>query len=317
MSGVLDKIRKMKERAPVRGNFSSFRGIFHQWKDGDNTIRLVGEFLEVKTHYVSPNPKRGERGLCQAKSFQGNNRIPQTVNCLDWDIEKEEPKKTRTCPFCKLQAIARQALKENPTPDEKKFFDALKQSAYARTALKWQIVDRDDPFILKVDNGAEIKVPGLKIATLGIELWKDIEGIFNQCGFDLTDADEGIDLTITKSSGNKTTYSAKAVLIGRPPTVKVTPLTPEERGWEKHDLKAICGRQTALDMLLDSLHGDLRELIDLNSTDEEAPAASTKAEEHEAPAHAPAEGSEEDALGGEDEEDGLGGLAPMKSSKKK
>lgn len=319
MSGVLDKIRKMKEREPVRGGFTNFRGIFHAWKDADNLVRLVGEFIEVKTHFVSPNPKRGERGLCQAKAFQGNNRIPQTVNCLDWDVAKEEPTKLHTCPFCKLNAIAKQALKENPTADEKKFFDALKQSAYARTALKWHIIDRDDPFVLKLENGTEIKVPGLKIATLGLELWKDIEGIFNQCGFDISDLDEGIDICVTKTTAAKTAYAAKAVLFGRPPTVKVTPLSPEERAFERHDLKAICGKQTSLDALMDALHGDLRELLDLNSSDEAAvpeqePAAAAAAAAHRAPAVHDG-GDDADALAGE-EDDGLGGLAPMKGAKK-
>jgi hypothetical protein len=311
MSSVLDKIRRMKEREPVRTNFSSFRGIFHSWKDADNIVRLVGEMTEVHTHYVCPNPKRGERGLCQGKSFQGEGKIPATVNCLDWDIAKEEMKKDRTCPFCKLSALAKQALKENPNAEEKKFFEALKQASYARVALKWNIIDRDDPYIIKVDNGNEIKVPGLKIATVGKELWRDIEGVFNQCGFDITDTDEGIDICVTKGSGAKTTYAAKAVLFGKPLSVKVTPLTAEERSWDLHDLKTICGKQTAFDLLMDALHPDLRELLDLNSGEEEAAPATPPKSAGKIPRKMAEEEEQDDALGDEDE-DAIGGSSGVK-----
>jgi len=36
-------------------------------------------------------------------------------------------------------------------------------------------------------DGKEEKVKGYKIGSVGVELWKDIEGIFNQCGFDISD----------------------------------------------------------------------------------------------------------------------------------
>jgi hypothetical protein len=324
-AGLLEKIRKMKERTPERGNFPSFKGVFHQWKESDNIIRLVGDFLEVKTHFVSPNPKRGERGLCQAKAFQGNNRIPQTVNCLDWDIEKEEARPKKVCPFCMLNNIARLALKESPTPDEKKFFENLKQIAYARTALKWHLIDRDDPFVLRVENGNEIKVKGLKIGTVGTEAWKDIEGIFTQCGFDISDPEEGIDICVTKVSAAKTAYSAKAVLEGRPPTVKITPLTDEEKGWALYDLKAICGKQVDIDMLMDALHGDLRELLDLN-TDEAGkepaqepppappppPTRSSAAPARRAPPPPPVEEPADEDAGSGDPLDDDGGLGPVK-----
>jgi hypothetical protein len=264
---VLDKIRKMKERTPERGSFSSHKDIFHSFREGDNILRLVGEFLEVRTHFIAPVPKRNDRGLCQARAFQGNNHLPQLINCLNWDIQKEEarsPKDCR-CPVCKLNDIARKALKESPSVEEKKFFEALKASAYPRTGLKWHLIDRDNPFVLKVVDGREEKVKGHKIGTIGTDLWKDISGVFDQCGFDITDPKDGIDLCVTKKTeNNKTGYAGKAVLVGRPPTVKVTPLTDEELAYELYDLKAICGKQVDLDMLMDALHGDLREMLDVN-----------------------------------------------------
>ena len=69
MSGVLDKIRNLKQRRERegRGRFGRISGIFHNWSEGPNIIRLVDgdHFLEVKTHFVAPSPQRGDRGLCQ------------------------------------------------------------------------------------------------------------------------------------------------------------------------------------------------------------------------------------------------------------
>ena len=318
---VLDKIRKMKERAPERGSFSSHKDIFHSFKEGDNIIRLVGEFLEVRTHFIAPVQKRSDRGLCQAKAFQGNNRLPQLVNCLNWDITKEEARSAKDCrcPFCKLNDIARKALKEKPSAEEKKYFEGLKAAAYPRTGLKWHLIDRENPYVLKVVDGKEEKVKGLKIGTVGTELWKDIEGVFNQCGIDITDPKDGIDLCVTKTTGSKTSYAGKAVLVGKPPTVKVSPLTAEELAYELYDLKAICGKQTELDLLMDALHGDLRDMLDINTAD--APEAETPPEDAApvppppttvaAPVRrpVPAAAADDDVLGGDE-------LAGLPSKKK-
>jgi hypothetical protein len=161
-----------------------------------------------------------------------------------------------------------------------------------------------------VVDGKEEKVKGLKIGTIGTELWRDIEGVFTQCGIDITDPKEGIDLCVTKASANnKTGYAGKAVLVGKPPTVKVTPLTDEELAFEMYDLKAICGKQTELDLLMDALHGDLREMLDINIGD----VAADEAPPEDAPPVPPpstirrpvtVQADNDDVLGGE-ELDGL------------
>jgi len=263
---TLDKVRRLKERRPQAGGNGRIRGIFHGWKDGDNTIRLAGSFLEVRTHFIAPAPKRQDRGLCRADAFQGDNNIPQVVNCLDWDIEKEEPRSVKRCPICKLYEIARSVLKDNPTPEEKKFFDALRQSAVARTNLKWNIIDRDDPYVVLTDNGTEKRVLGFKVATVGMEAWKDIEGIFEQCNIDISDPVKGIDIKVTKgSNGTRVVYSAQAVLAGE--RLKITPFSAEEAAMPLHDLKVLCGKQIDPQRIVDSLHEDLMELYSVNSDD--------------------------------------------------
>ena len=276
---VLDKIARMKSRTSERISFASHRDIFHSFAEGDNIIRLVGEFLEVHTHFIAPVAKRNDRGLCQARFFQGDNRLPQTVNCINWNLDLEELKsfKDRRCPFCKLNEIARKAsreLRDSTDAEDKKereYFDALGKASYSRTGLKWHLIDRNSPWILKVVDGKEEKVKGLKIGTIGTELWKDINGIFDQCGFDITDDEDGIDICVTKTSGQKTSYAGKAVLFGKPLSVKVTPLTDEERAYDRYDLQAICGKQTDLQMMLDALHEDLKEVLDANGGEPSEP----------------------------------------------
>jgi hypothetical protein len=305
----------MKERKAEHGNWSSHRDIFLTFHDGDQEIRLVGEFLEVWTHYIAPAVKRGDRGLCQAKAFQGDKKIPVAINCLNWDIEHETflPEKDRHCPFCKLNDIARKTLKQKVNAEEKKFFEVLRQAAYPRQSLKWHLIDRENSYVLKVVDGKEEKVKGLKIGTISKDLWRDIEGVFDQCGIDLADPKDGIDLCITKTIVNgKTSYSGKAMLVGKPPTVKVTPLTPEELAFELYDLKAICGKMVDRDLLVDALHGDIREILELNASETEVPPE--QAPEDAQPVPPPpaatsstvrrpvrAEAAEDDVLGGDDD----------------
>jgi hypothetical protein len=211
---TLEKVRRLKARRPQNIG-SRMRGIFHQWHDADNVIRLAGQFVEVRTHFVAPAPKRQDRGLCRPDAFKGDNSIPQVVNCPDWDTAKEEAKPDKTCPLCKLAVIARAILKDTTiTAEEKKFFDALRQAASAKANLKWNIIDRDDPTILLVDEqGNEKKVLGYKIANIGMEAWNDIEGIFEQCGFDISDPVKGVDIKVIKGhNGKRVVYSAQKVL---------------------------------------------------------------------------------------------------------
>jgi hypothetical protein len=312
---VLDKVRKFKDTRPKNNSGGSMRGIFHDWKDGSNPIRLVGEFLEVRTHFIAPVAARKDRGLCMQEAFrtkgvqskEGEEYLPQVINCLDWDIEKETVKKEKTCPICRLYAIAKQGLREGPDAEEKKYFDELSRTAKPRTSLKWNIFDRLDPNVTVVENGSERKQKGLKIATIGMEAWGDIEGIFEQCGYDITDAVDGIDIDVKKEKGTqRAEYSACAAMGGRPPTIKVTPFDAEELEIvaQKHDLKQICGKQTSAEKIIDALHGDLRDLLDLNvdgeaeeeEAAEEAPAPAPRRQAPAAAAAEPEGDEDEDAL---------------------
>lgn len=265
--GVLDKVRKFKSTRPDGDGRTV--GIWHEWQDGENHIRLIGEFLKVKTHFLPPVKKRGERGLCQEEAFDkkaNKNAISMVVNCPDWDIDKEEDKDVKTCPVCKLWRIAMQALDEGPDEEEKKYFESLKDLARPREGFKWSIFDRDNPNVTHIDeNNNKTEKKGVKIATIGKEAWADICGIFEQCGFDITDAEEGVDIKVVKGhNGTRTSYSAQVVLEGK--GLKCTPFDEEELELIKNapDLKKFCGTQTDASAIKDALHSDYFEVLEMN-----------------------------------------------------
>ena len=323
--GVLDKVRKFKNSRPQFDGQSRTRGIFHDWQDGDNVIRLVGEFLEVRTHFIAPAPKRKERGLCNGEAFakENENRLPKVINCPDWDVEKEMEKDEKVCPICALHRIAKQALKEDPNSEEKEYFEGIASLTRQRQNLKWNVFDRENPNVTVIDEqGNETKQKGLKIATIGREAWKYIEGIFEQCGFDITDAEEGVDIKVVKGhNGSRTCYSAQVMLEGK--GLKVTPFDDEELEIvaRPHELKAICGKQTDPTAVRAALHGDYADVLELNSEDaDSAPASSPAASEEESANEeeaAAATAAAEDAApaaddGADDDEDALLGGSEKK-----
>jgi hypothetical protein len=259
---VMDKIKNIKRGGGFKKG--SVKGIFHQFKDGDNIIRLVGEFIQVKTHFIAGAPQRKDRGLCLQDSFEGDDRIPKVINCADWDVSTEKETKEKTCVICKLNALARSMSKNSKlSAEDKIFWDKLGLSAYARTSLKWNIFDRDDPYVVQNTDEGDKKILGLKISTIGMEAWKDIEKVFHQLQFDITDAEKGVDLCVNKGSNSaRVVYSANAVMDGI--KVKQTPFTEEELALvaEPHDLKKICGGIVDQQKIFNALHVDYRSYLE-------------------------------------------------------
>jgi hypothetical protein len=308
--GILDKIAKVQAARPSNNN-NKVTGIYYSWKEGTNRIRLAGDFLEVRTHFIAPSPKRKDRGLCFSAAFQGDEKIPQVVNCQNWDVESEHGKSEKTCPICKLNAVARAALTEAPGDEEKKFFEDLKSSTRPQTVYKWNIIDRDDPYVTASENGKDTQVLGYKIASIGREAFDDICGIMTQVGYDITDPDKGIDIEVIKDSkGARTTYSARAVLSGV--SLKVTPMTEEERKLELHDLKIRCGKQTPSEKIVASLHDDLRDILNLNLTEADGDDEEEALEKAISDVEAPVKKAKVVKMAGADDDDIMGGTNEKK-----
>lgn len=266
---VMDKIKSAKTGGSGSKKFPRTTGIFHDFKEGDNIVRFLGEYVEVRTHFIAPSKKTKSRGVCNADAFTGDDRLPMLVNCPDWDIQTESWKEERVCPVCRLGKIARDGL-SNPdlSPEERKYFETLKSAAGGHHRYKWNVIDRDNPnVIVKNEDGTTEERVGIKIATLGKEAFEAVKGIFEQVGFDITDPDDGVDVKITRVNGNRVSYSAVCMIEGK--GLKVTPLTDEERALDLHDLRKICGKQPDVDKIIDNLHEDYAEVLSINSDDED------------------------------------------------
>jgi hypothetical protein len=273
--GVLDKVRKFRNRHPKPEARSRTKGIYLDWQDGPNPIRLTEDFKEVRTHFLAGVKSRGDRGLCLDDAFTkdaGDNRIPKVINCLDWDIDNECEKEEKTCPVCKLYRVAKQALEEGPEGDEEEYYRNTADKARSRVGLKWYVFDRDNPNVTIIGDGdKETKQKGLKIATLGMEAYADIEGILQQVSpLDITDSKDGLDINVIKGhNGHRVSYSAQVVVDGK--GLKVTPFDEEEDELfkKRQKLVDVIGRQTDSSNVLGALHGDLRELVELGETDDD------------------------------------------------
>jgi len=262
VSNVLDKIRKVEEElkeSESKNSRKRMKGIYFSFKEGSNIVRLVDNFLQVRTHYIAPNPKQKDKGFCGADAFSGtgDEYLPYMINCTNWDVEKEEWNEDRTCPICKIRENAFAQIRAGGLSDEaKKKLETITQKAKPRRAFKWNVIDRDDPYAIEIsENNEESKVLSYKIATIGIEAWRDIHGIFESLKLDITDIEKGVDIEIIKdSSGSRVQYSARAVMDGL--SVKQTPLTDEEKKLELHDLNAMCGKQTSISLIESNLRSE-------------------------------------------------------------
>lgn len=262
---LLDKVKKLNSSLPVKskqkGSFAT--DIWHSFHDGDNNIRLVGEFIQTRGHFIAPNKGKGLRGLCRPDAFIGDNKLQMVINCGDWDIDTESYKPVKTCTICRLNNVANNFLKNKAalSKEENEFYFNLRSETNPRNQLKWNIIDRDNPFITIDDNGNKKKVKGLKIASFGMEAWKDISRLFEKSKFDITSADQGIDLIVTKTDSGRVSYKVDFAMnddLG----VKKTPLTDEERAFVPHDLKKICGKQVDQEKVLAGLHADYQSYLE-------------------------------------------------------
>ena len=273
MADMREKAKRFNKKRPNSGRRPSTKQLFFVFQEGPNDLRLVGEFLEVKTHFIAPAPKRKERGLCMPASFDsdGERRLPPVINCSDWDVDKEDWASEKTCTICKLRRAVDHALKsgkawdglsDSEKKEKKELYEKTAHASNPRTSLKWNMLDRRNPMVVELTDEGEKEVLGYKIASIGMEAWNDISGIFSQLGIDITNVDDGVDICVTRgSNGVRTVYSAVAVMDGL--SAKQTPLTDEERALELHDLRRVCGRQVEQDRVLEALHGDLRDIIDV------------------------------------------------------
>ena len=264
--------REQQRREEIKrnksGNTFAKTDSWFRWKKDEHTIRLVGDFVIAKSHWIGPS-KFNSVSLFDEKHFVGEDKLPHQINCNNWNVETELEEKGCGCVVCELRKIAGDILysEEGKSLDEKdkKFFKDLKYKCDARTRYWFNCIDRDDPYI---DEAKTIR--GYKAIEIPSDLFEGILALSEKLsGIDITSPENGIDLVIKKSGGNGSPvkYSVLPKMDGL--TVNSTPLTEQEQEMTMVDLKKVFGKKQDQEMLREKLSDDIKLLLDDVNTEEE------------------------------------------------
>ena len=250
----LQKIKQDNDAQKARRQTSG-KNIWHNWKDGDQVVRFVGDVVITKTYWIAKS-NFNKLALFPDSAFEGEGALPKTINCANWNIETEKFEDKGDI-LSLLNKIAREVLKVGGTLDAetKDKFELLKRRTDTQTTYRWNIIDRDEP---KDENG---QPKGYLITNIGFELFDDLMAIHGDYQPSLfTSPDEGIDIKVSKTINNGNTKSRADPLLKRGSMV-ISPLTEEERQWELLNIKDICGKQTDQDLLFSKLLPEWQDLI--------------------------------------------------------
>ena len=270
MSSVLDRIKAMKEKQNNNNNNNGgsdkrTTGQWYKFKEGENKIRLVGDFIELRIHNIG-KPYNGTYadGICKESAFEGDDRIPYNVVCNDWNVDTESAESEKTCPICEVHRKASMAVKISDNDEDIKGFKNIAKLTRPANRVVWNVLDRDNPNVTVTENGESNDVLGLKIAEMGPGIYGDILDIFKQTESDIADIETGVDIQIVKNKNESPANMYKASLIINGTSVKVTPLTDEERGLELYDLKTIKGRKSNIDTIIEHMNQDFLDVLGLD-----------------------------------------------------
>jgi hypothetical protein len=253
-------------------NSGTKKDIFFKWGDkNERTIRLVGDFRWVKTHWIGKSAFGGrDVKLFEDAAFSAsNNALPNSIVCGAWDSTTESVSSDKPCVICEIMKKANQSLKENGNDfdeSQKKMIQDVIFKCKATDNYFFLCIDRDEPYIAEGEKGFKI----IKMPPSLLEAIINLDSKLTAA--DLNSDDNGIDLVIKKvapaSGKGRTEYSVTPVFEGV--SIKVTPLTEEERSWNRPDLSKMAGKAFDDSYLRSCLTDDMK--IILSSEDgEDAP----------------------------------------------
>lgn len=225
------------------GNFANDNIWFDWGKKEEHTIRIVGDFIITRSHWIGES-KYSSVTLLDAAAFKGENKLPMSVACGNWDSSTESVDPDGdACPICVLGAKADKMLqlhgKELQDAD-KEVLKAIRKQCTPKCQYLFKVIDRDNPYLDedKTRKGYKILRAPEKLLEAITQLSKSMKGI------GISSPDEGIDIVIKKVVSDKkksdVTYTALAVMDGM--TVRQTPLTEEERNYHDIDLHKFAGK---------------------------------------------------------------------------
>lgn len=254
---MLDRIKAAQERKASSGSYNSDDQIFFDFTEGVHKIRLVGEWVCCHSHWIAPS-KYSTTCFYDEKSFTGDDKLRKNVTCADFDPATETKTKERTCTICQLRAAANDLLyncKDSLEKDQEEFLKDIAKAAYPRERYFFLCIDRDNP---EVSPGKK----GLKIIEFPSTL---MEQFFDKASknpdIECCSDDEGVDFVISrKKDGKKTVYGIEYAMKGR--SIDTTPLTDEEKAYERHDIKKIMCRTPNQARLYEEMLPQYREILD-------------------------------------------------------
>ena len=229
---------------PSTSNFAN-ENIWFDWgKKEEHVVRIVGDFISVHSHWIGESKFGNDVPILNPSAFKGDNKIPMTVACGNWDVSTEtEDPDGDACPVCRLGRNADAMLKKygkDLVETEKEVFKTIRRKCRVNAQYLFTIIDRDNPYLdeEKTKKGYKILKAPEKLLKAILELSDKMDGI------GISSPDEGIDIIIKKTVSEKTktdvTYSALPVMSGI--NVKQTPLTEEEKNYREIDLMKFAGK---------------------------------------------------------------------------
>lgn len=249
-----------KSMSPSTKNFDNKKrtNIFFSFgkSDEEHILRLVGEIVVLRKHWIGSSPFNPVK-LYDDDEFTGEDKLPMQINCNNWDSD-EECAKDNGCPICLVHNAANTILhskdaEELPQSAKTELENIRKKSSF-RTRGYVNVIDRNNPEIGDGEKGYKIAELNSDIINGLAVLVKDLDPI------DITSIEDGIDIKITKTgSGTNTKYTVSPVL--KSGAIKTTPLTDEEKSWELHNIKTICGKHLDKDMLFDRMLESHKDMV--------------------------------------------------------
>ncbi len=241
----MEALKKAAALNPTTTSSFANENIWFDWGGKEeHVIRIVDDFVSVRSHWIGESKFGNDVPLLKASAFKGDNKIPMTVACGNWDVvtETEDPDGD-ACPVCRLGRNADLMLKKygkELEESDKEIFKAIRRKCAVKCQYLFKVIDRDNPYL-----DEEKTKKGYKILRAPEKLLKAILDLSDKMkGIGISSPDEGIDIIIKKSVSEKTktdvTYSALPVMDGV--SAKQTPLTDEELAYRDIDLKKFAGK---------------------------------------------------------------------------
>lgn len=269
------KAIKFNEKVETNTNSNDFqkKNVWFNWGDEDErTVRLVGDFCWVRTHWIGKSNFNKEKDvdLFNSKAFIGDKKLPMKINCSNWSVETEEIDENGGCAICQLAEKANDIMaKEGKHLDaeRRQWLKNIIAKCTPKSAYFFKCIDRDNPFIAEGEKGYKIIQMSVELLMAITELDKKLEDT------SISSEEDGIDIVIKREKpqqGQKgrTKYSALPVFKGV--SVKQTPLDKEELSWADIDIKKFVGKPFETDALVGKFDEEIKLIWEGDDNNEES-----------------------------------------------